>query len=74
MNSHRTEQGAYVTAQYNTSSGSLPELQEGIDDLELVQADVTDEHAVKKLFSRGGEFFEKEVQVLIGARLSGGYY
>ncbi|CAE6369764.1 hypothetical protein BN14_07954 [Rhizoctonia solani AG-1 IB] len=57
--------GAYVTAQYHTSPGSLPELQKGIDDLELFKADVTDEHAVKKLFSRGGEFFEQEVQVLI---------
>ncbi|CAE6529101.1 unnamed protein product [Rhizoctonia solani] len=59
------KQGAYVTAQYHTSPGSLPELQEGIDDLELFQADVTDEHAVKKMFSRGGEFFEQEVQVLV---------
>ncbi|CAE7175184.1 unnamed protein product, partial [Rhizoctonia solani] len=59
------EQGAYVTAQYHTSPGSLPQLQEEADDLELFQADVTDEHAVKKLFSRGGEFFEQEVQVLI---------
>ncbi|ELU37564.1 NAD dependent epimerase/dehydratase [Rhizoctonia solani AG-1 IA] len=56
---------AYVTAQYHTSPGSLPELQKGIDNLELFRADVTDEHAVKKLFSRGGEFFEQEVQVLI---------
>ncbi|GAB1522881.1 hypothetical protein RhiTH_006006 [Rhizoctonia solani] len=60
---------AYVTAQYHTSPGSLPELQKGIDNLELFQADVTDEHAVKKLFSRGGEFFEQEVQVLIGKSL-----
>ncbi|EUC55014.1 3-ketoacyl-(acyl-carrier) reductase [Rhizoctonia solani AG-3 Rhs1AP] len=59
------KQGAYVTAQYHTSPGSLTELQAGVDDLELFQADVTDEHAVKKLFSRGGEFFEQEVQVLI---------
>ncbi|CAE7175169.1 unnamed protein product [Rhizoctonia solani] len=59
------EQGAYVTAQYHTSPGSLPQLQEEADDLELFQADVTDERAVKKLFSRGGEFFEQEVQVLI---------
>ncbi|KAL5633833.1 hypothetical protein ACGC1H_005873 [Rhizoctonia solani] len=59
------KQGAYVTAQYHTSPGSLLELQEGVDDLELFQADVTDEHAVKKLFSRSGEFFEQEVQVLI---------
>ncbi|CAE6440547.1 unnamed protein product [Rhizoctonia solani] len=60
---------AYVTAQYHTSPGSLPELQKGIDNLELFRADVTDEHAVKKLFSRGGEFFEQEVQVLIGKSL-----
>ncbi|KAJ1305480.1 hypothetical protein OPQ81_000487 [Rhizoctonia solani] len=57
--------GAYVTAQYHTNPGSLTELQEVVDDLELFQADVTDEHAVKKLFSRGGEFFEQEVQVLV---------
>ncbi|KAF8751239.1 KR domain [Rhizoctonia solani] len=56
---------AYVTAQYHTSPGSLPELQKGIDNLELFQADVTDEHAVKKLFSRGGEFFEQEVQLVL---------
>jgi hypothetical protein len=37
-----------------------------VDDLELVQADVTEEKTVERLFKRGGEFFEQEVQVLIG--------
>ncbi|CAE6410742.1 unnamed protein product [Rhizoctonia solani] len=59
------KQGAYVTAQYHNSIGSLPELQQGTDNLELFKADVTDEHAVRKMFSRGGEFFEQEAQVLI---------
>ncbi|CAE6538400.1 unnamed protein product [Rhizoctonia solani] len=59
------KQGAYVTAQYHNSIGSLPELQAGTDNLELFKADVTDEHAVRKMFSRGGEFFEQEAQVLI---------
>jgi hypothetical protein len=60
------DHGAYVTAQYHSSPGPLKDLQNVVDDLELVQADVTEEKTVEKLFKRGGEFFEQEVQVLIG--------
>ena len=60
------DHGAYVTAHYNTEPGPLVDLQTGVDDLNLVQADVTDEHAITDLFESATEFFVQEVQVLVG--------
>ncbi|KAF8598896.1 NAD-binding protein [Ceratobasidium sp. AG-I] len=59
------DQGAYVTAQYNTGAGPLADLQKVVDDLHLVQADVTNEHAITDLFMSAAKFFEQEVQVLV---------
>lgn len=55
-----------MTAQYNTGPGPLTDLQKVVDDLHLVQADVTDERAIADLFMRGATFFGQEVQVLVG--------
>ncbi|KAG8776280.1 hypothetical protein FRC12_001010 [Ceratobasidium sp. 428] len=59
------EHGAYVTAQYHTAPGLLKDLQTTSKNLELVQANATDENSIQRLFDHGGEFFKQEVQVLI---------
>lgn len=59
------EHGARVTAQYNTGPGPLTKAKESSDRLEIVQANVTQEGAVKEMFDRAGDFFKQEVQVLI---------
>ncbi|KAG8790183.1 hypothetical protein FRC12_012569 [Ceratobasidium sp. 428] len=59
------EHGAYVTAQYHTAPGPLKDLQTTAKNLELVQADATDENSIERLFDHSGELFKQEVQVLI---------
>lgn len=59
------EHGARVTAHYNTNPGPLEHVQKLSNRLRTVQADVTDEAAVKELFVVAGKSWEQEVQVLI---------
>ncbi|KAF8598881.1 NAD(P)-binding protein [Ceratobasidium sp. AG-I] len=59
------EHGARVTAQYNTGPGPLTIAKESSNRLEIVQANVIEEEAVKMMFERGANFFKQEVQVLI---------
>ncbi|KAF8600105.1 NAD(P)-binding protein [Ceratobasidium sp. AG-I] len=59
------EHGARVTGQYNTGPGPLTKAKETSDRLEIVQANMIQEEAVKEIFERGADFFKQEVQVLI---------
>lgn len=58
-----------MTAQYTTQPGPLGDLQEVADNLHIVQADVTGERAIMDLFVDAAEFFEQEVEVLVGGFL-----
>ncbi|KAJ1305481.1 hypothetical protein OPQ81_000488 [Rhizoctonia solani] len=59
------EHGARVTAQYNSKPGPLDQAKAANDRLFVMQADVTGEEAVKRLFLAAGDAWNQEVQVLI---------
>ena len=68
------EQGAQVTAAYNSSSHALDrdaKLQQAQKDgqFQAIQGDVTDEHAVEALFDQAERGFDSVVKVLVGEQL-----